>query len=34
MHTCIHVFTSLFIILSFSDGVKLKFVVLMTYMKQ
>ena len=34
MHTSIHVFTSPFSILSFSDGIKLKFVALMTYMKQ
>ena len=30
MHTCIHVFTSPFIILSFNDGIKLKFVALIT----
>ena len=34
MHTCIHVFTSPFSTLSFSDGKKLKFVALMTYMTQ
>ena len=32
MHTCVHVFTSPFIILSFNDGIKLKFVALMTLM--
>ena len=34
MHTCIHVFTLPFSILTFSDGIKLKFVALITYMKQ
>ena len=34
MHTCIHVFRFPFRILSFSDGIKLKFVALMTFMKQ
>ena len=34
IHTCIHVFTSPFSILSFSDGMKSKFAARMTYMKQ
>ena len=34
VHTCINVFTSPFSILSFSDFIKLKFVALMTCMKQ
>ena len=34
IHTCIHVFTSRFSILISSDGIKLKFVALMTSTKQ